>query len=79
MNSLQAAEQIQDPGPHVHQDVLIGLNNGRESFRRGLATQLFGMRDVHGQLDQGMHQCALAVDTKLVTKRPEKRHATRND
>ena len=49
-----------------HHDVLIRLNNGCESFRGVLETQLCGMREVHGQLAQGMQQFAHAVDTKLV-------------
>ena len=62
----QIVEKIQVLGPCVLQDVLIRLNNGRESVLGELETQLCGMRVVQGQIVQGVRQFALAVDTNLV-------------
>ena len=58
-------EQIQVLGPHVPHDVLTGLNNGCESFRGALETQLCWVSDVQCQIVQGVQQFAHAVDNKL--------------
>ena len=47
------AEQIQALWSHVHQDVLTRLNNGCESFRVELDTQICLVIDIQGQVVHG--------------------------
>ena len=53
--------EIQFLGPIVHQDVLVMLNSGCELFRGGLGAQLSRLKDVQGQLADGVHLLGNAV------------------
>ena len=60
------AAKIQGPWPIVHKDVLARLSIDCESFRGELWTQLCRVRDIQGQLVQGVNQLFNAVDRKLI-------------
>ena len=47
------AEQIQVPGPSVHQDVVSRLNASCELCRDELGAHLNWLRGIQGQLDEG--------------------------
>ena len=71
------AEQIQVPWPNVHQEVLAKLNMGCELFRNELGSQLNWLRDMQGQLADGVNHLANALGSKLVEsseRRDRKEH-----
>ena len=74
----QMAEQIQVLGPCVHQDVLVRLNNGCESFRGELETQLCGMSCSASNSSRIATICACCRH-QISPKRPGKQHTRRGD
>ena len=58
--------QIQVLWSYVHQHVLTRLNISGESSRGELGAQLNWVSNIQGELVQGVHQLANAVDRKLI-------------
>ena len=59
-------EEIQSLGPYVRQDVVDRLNSSCEISREELGCQLNWIKDVRGNMIQGVQNLAHAVDTRLI-------------
>ena len=62
----QITEKIQSPGSYLHHDFVARLNSSCENFRGELGFQLNWIKDVQGNMIQGVQNLAHAVGIRLI-------------